>query len=92
MIIKTSTENVIKNMSYTEMKALKALVAELEGARDREIIVSKIAEAAFVTRSVFVNVVRKLEVSGVIETESMGVKGMYIKINNREALDIIAEG
>lgn len=92
MIIKTTTENVIKNMSYTEMKALKVLAYELEGLREREIIVSRVADKAHVTRSVFVNVVRRLETCGIVESKSMGVKGMYIKINNPEALHIIAKG
>lgn len=92
MIIKTTTENIIKNMSYTEMKALKVLAYELEGLREKEIVVSGIADKANVTRSVFVNVVRRLETCGIIETISMGVKGLYVRVNNQEALKVIAEG
>jgi len=92
MIIETTTDNVIKNMSHTEIKAVKILAYELEGLREREIVISGIADKAHVTRSVFVNVVRRLETCGIVESKSMGVKGMYIKINNPEALQIIAKG
>jgi len=92
MIIETTTDNVINSMSYTEIKAVKILACELEGLREREIVISGIADKAHVTRSVFVNVVRRLETCGIVESKSMGVKGMYIKINNPEALQIIAKG
>ena len=92
MIIETTTDNVIKNMSHTEIKAVKILAYELEGLSEREIVISGIADKAHVTRSVFVNVVRRLETCGIVESKSMGVKGMYIKINNPEALQIIAKG
>ena len=92
MIIQTTTENVIKNLSRSEMKAIKAFVNALDGASEKEIVISSIADGVSSTRSIFVNVVRKLEACGVICTSSMGVKGLYVKVNNQEALEIIAKG
>jgi len=92
MIIQTTTENVIKNLSRSEMKAVVCLVNALEGAREKDIVISTIADGVKSTRSIFVSVVRKLEACGVIHTESMGVKGLYVRVNNQEALEIIAKG
>ena len=43
---------------------------------------SKIADRAGITRSVFVNALRKFESAGIIESRSSGMKGTYIKVRN----------
>jgi len=92
MIIQTTTTNVIESLSYSEMSGLKALVNELDGAKEKLIVMSNIADGMKTTRSVFVNVIRKLEGCGVIRTNSLGMKGMRVVVINPEALKVIAEG
>ena len=92
MIIQTTTTNVIESLSYTEMSSLKALVNELDGAKEKLIVMSNIADGMKTTRSVFVNVIRKLEACGVLRTNSLGMKGMLVVVINPEALKDIAEG
>lgn len=64
-------------MSYSEVAAFKAVYAE-------------IADKLGITRSVIVNALKLLEVTGVIETRSMGMKGTYIKILDQDTLQAVA--
>lgn len=89
MIIQTTTENVIKSLSRSEMKAISALVNAMDGQKEKEIVTSSVADGISSTRSIFVNALRKLEACGILSTVSMGVKGLYVKVNNQEALNII---
>lgn len=78
------TSNVkmaIGTLSYSELKAVKAIFNELEGNEGR-LTASTIADKIGITRSVIVNALRKLESAGIIETRSLGMKGTYIKITN----------
>ena len=87
-----NTSNVkmaIGTLSYSELKAVKAIFNELDGEEGR-LTASTIADEIGITRSVIVNALRKLESAGIIETRSLGMKGTYIKITNplfKEGLD-----
>ena len=71
----------IGTLSYSELKAVKAIFAEL-GADEGRLTASTIADEIGITRSVIVNALRKLESAGIIETRSLGMKGTYLKIIN----------
>ncbi|MGY3778131.1 GTP-sensing pleiotropic transcriptional regulator CodY [Isobaculum melis] len=75
----------IRTLSYSEMKAVKAVFAELDGLEGR-LTASNIADKVGITRSVIVNALRKLESAGVIESRSLGMKGTYIHIKNENFL------
>lgn len=92
MIIQTSTSSVIDVLSHSQTEVIKALKNELDGEREKTIVVSAIADQHKQTRSVFVGAVRVLEAVGVLQTKSLGMKGLYVKVLNSEALKIIAEG
>ncbi|MGY3765182.1 GTP-sensing pleiotropic transcriptional regulator CodY [Vagococcus vulneris] len=79
---KTAVQMAIKTLSFSELKAVKAIFDELVGTEGR-ITASTIADKIGITRSVIVNALRKLESAGVIESRSLGMKGTYIKIVNR---------
>ena len=79
-----------KLISFSELKVVKALICELNGRDEAELINSKIADKAEVTRSVLVSGIRLIEVCWIITTRSMGAKGTYIKVIDREALERIA--
>lgn len=87
-----NTSNVkmaIGTLSFSELKAVKAIFNELSGDEGR-LTASTIADEIGITRSVIVNALRKLESAGIIETRSLGMKGTYIKIINplfKEGLD-----
>ncbi|QQP69285.1 GTP-sensing pleiotropic transcriptional regulator CodY [Carnobacterium sp. CS13] len=79
----------IKTLSYSELKAVKAIFEELGGLEGR-LTASNVADKIGITRSVIVNALRKLESGGIIESKSLGMKGTYIRIHNTkfiEALD-----
>ena len=71
----------IGTLSYSELKAVKAIFEELSGDEGR-LTASTIADQIGITRSVIVNALRKLESAGIIETRSLGMKGTYIRIIN----------
>lgn len=77
----TTVQMAIGTLSYSELKAIKAIFSELEGTEGR-LTASTIADKIGITRSVIVNALRKLESAGIIETRSLGMKGTYIKIIN----------
>ncbi|WP_314061839.1 GTP-sensing pleiotropic transcriptional regulator CodY [uncultured Vagococcus sp.] len=79
----TAVQMAISTLSYSELKAVKAIFEELEGDEGR-LTASNIADSIGITRSVIVNALRKLESAGIIESRSLGMKGTYIKIINTQ--------
>lgn len=71
----------VSTLSYSEMKAVKAILEELGGEEGR-LTASVIADKIGITRSVIVNALRKLESAGIIESRSLGMKGTYLKVVN----------
>ncbi len=69
----------INTLSYSEMKAVSAILDELKGT-EGQLTASVIADRIGITRSVIVNALRKLESAGIIESRSLGMKGTYLKV------------
>lgn len=77
----TAVSMAMNTLSYSEMKAMAAILEELGGVEGR-LTASVIADRIGITRSVIVNALRKLESAGIIESRSLGMKGTYLKILN----------
>ena len=77
----TAVQMAISTLSYSELKAVKAIFDALEGDEGR-LTASNIADKIGITRSVIVNALRKLESAGIIESRSLGMKGTYLKVLN----------
>ncbi len=77
----TQVQMALSTLSYSEMKAVKAIFKALDGNEGR-LTASSIADSIGITRSVIVNALRKLESAGVIESRSLGMKGTYLKVLN----------
>lgn len=85
MKLTTNTSNILNNLSFSESNAIKAVARELDGSKEKLIVVSDIADGNKITRSVCTNALRIIEACGVIVTKSLGMKGLHIKILNQEA-------
>jgi len=84
MEVVTSTERIIKTLSYTEMQILQSLAERLtEGSA--KVVMGEVTE----NRSKAVELLNKLSAAGVLESRSLGMKGTFIKVINREAFDAI---
>lgn len=77
----TAVQMAVSTLSYSELKAVKAIFDALEGDEGR-LTASNIADQIGITRSVIVNALRKLESAGIIESRSLGMKGTYLKVLN----------
>lgn len=77
----TAVNMAINTLSYSEMRAVSAILSELDGVEGR-LTASVIADRIGITRSVIVNALRKLESAGIIESRSLGMKGTYLKVIN----------
>lgn len=77
----TAVQMAINTLSYSELKAVQAIFAVLDGDEGR-LTASSIADEIGITRSVIVNALRKLESAGIIESRSLGMKGTYLRILN----------
>lgn len=75
--------SAIKSLSYSEILAMQHIFDELEGDEGL-LVASRIADNAGITRSVIVNALRKLASANVIESRSLGMKGTYLRILNKE--------
>lgn len=75
--------SALKSLSYSEILAMQRIFDELEGDEGL-LVASRIADDAGITRSVIVNALRKLASAGVIESRSLGMKGTYLRVLNRE--------
>src|SRR5699024_8582065 len=82
---KAVVQMAISSLSYSELEAIDHIFEELDG-HEGLLVASKIADRVGITRSVIVNVLRKLESAGVIESSSLGMKGRYIKVLNDKFL------
>ena len=85
-------ERVKMVISYSELDALRALADEMGENVSMQLRLKTTADRLGVARSVVTSALRLLEVAGVIETRSMGMRGTYIKVIDRQALqEIIKE-
>ncbi len=75
--------SAIRSLSYSEIMAIQHIFDELEGDEGL-LVASRIADEAGITRSVIVNALRKLASANVIESRSLGMKGTYLRILNKE--------
>lgn len=83
-------QKIKKVLSYTELQAFKAVYAEMNG-ENGVVVVSKILGEVKATRSVAVSAFKKLQIAGVVETRSLGMKGTYIEYLDREILKELAK-
>lgn len=82
----TAVTMAVNTLSYSEMKAVAAILNELDGTEGR-LTASVVADRIGITRSVIVNALRKLESAGIIESRSLGMKGTYLKVLNEGIFD-----
>lgn len=75
--------DVLDSLSFTEIDVMAEVFALLNNGEGL-VIASQIADKNGHARSVTVNALRKLESAGVLRTRSLGVKGTYIEILNKE--------
>ncbi len=75
--------SAIRSLSYSEIVAMQRIFDELNGDEGL-LVASRVADEAGITRSVVVNALRKLSSANVIESRSLGMKGTYLRILNRE--------
>ncbi len=75
--------SAINSLSYSEIIAMQRIFDELDGDEGL-LVASRIADEAGITRSVIVNALRKLASANVIESRSLGMKGTYLRVLNKE--------
>ncbi|OFI49639.1 transcriptional repressor CodY [Floricoccus tropicus] len=86
----TAVAMAVNTLSYSEIKAVNAILEELGGTEGR-LTASVVADKIGITRSVIVNALRKLESAGIIESRSLGMKGTYLKVVNDGIYDKLKE-
>lgn len=91
MIIATSVNNVLDNLSFTEREITKVIVNELAGKPEAQFITSSLAKEHKLTRSCFTNTLRLLSCAGILYTRSLGMKGQYVKVINQDALEMLVK-
>ena len=87
---KANVQVALDSLSFSEMEAISNVFEEL-GGTEGFLVASKVADRIGITRSVIVNAMRKLESAGVVESRSLGMKGTYIRVQNRFFLDELAK-
>lgn len=87
---KANVQIALDSLSFSEMEAITNVFEELGGI-EGFLVASKVADRIGITRSVIVNAMRKLESAGVVESRSLGMKGTYIRVQNRFFLDELAK-
>lgn len=78
----------VKSLSASELRAAKVILNQI-GNNEGVVMLVKATAQAFVAQSVASSALKKMESAGVISTQSYGVKGKYVKINNKYLLDEI---
>lgn len=72
----------VKTLSKLELRAVHAVLNELDGKKEGILVTSRLADKVGITRSVIVNALKKCESAGIIHTKSAGVKGTAVQITN----------
>ena len=76
---------VLESLSASEQKAVGCLIRELPGP-EGNLVTSRVAAKYGITRSIIVNAIKKLEGAGVLEVQSMGMRGTHIRVLNEAIL------
>lgn len=77
-----AVDNALKTLTYSECKAFKSILEELNERDEGVLIASQYADKCQVSKSAIVNSLRKLDSAEIIYTKSLGMKGTFIKILN----------
>ena len=80
----------LESLSASEQKAVGFLIRELPG-KEGELVTSRVAAKYGITRSIIVNAIKKLEGAGVLEVQSMGMRGTHIRVLNESLLTCYQE-
>lgn len=83
--------NTFNTLSPSEKNAAVFLFHEFNGMDEGVIVASKVADKYNVTRSLIVSALKKLEIAGLVASNSLGMKGTYIKIKNKVLLEVMAK-
>ncbi len=83
-----AVDQALSALSYSEQEAVRVLFQNLPGD-EGVVVASRIADSVGLTRSVIVNALRKLESAGVIASRSLGMKGTFVKVLNRDLLPAV---
>jgi transcriptional pleiotropic repressor len=78
-------DTAMSSLSYSERVGTRMIFDDLTGL-DGVVVVSRVAERAQMARTVIVNAIRKIESAGIIESKSLGMKGTYIRVLNKNIL------
>lgn len=71
---------ILGRLTYSERKAAAAVLAALPESTGGLVVASHVADNAGLTRSTVANALRKLELAGLVETQSLGMKGTMIRL------------
>ena len=82
-------EGAFDSLSFSEVEAIQEILKNISN-NESVVVASKIADSLGITRSVIVNALRKFESAGIIESRSLGMKGTFIRVKNKHALEIVA--
>lgn len=81
-------ETAVNTLSYSELEALSS-IADILSVGEGLIVGSQLARQAGLTKSVFVSTIRKLRSAGLVESQSRGMKGTYLRVLNRYLIDYV---
>lgn len=74
--------NLLSSLTLSEKKALKSVLDYMGGDLEKILVTSQIADKHNVTRSIIVNVLKKLKAVNLAEINSLGAKGTHVKIKD----------
>ena len=77
-----AAKNAVATLSYSECRIMLHILDELNEHNEAILVTSQIADKAGITRSVAVNSLRKLQSGKIVETQSLGAKGTFVKVIN----------
>lgn len=83
-----AVSTALRSLSYSEREAIMEIFRQIDGLEAR-INASRIATEKGITRSVIVNALRKLESANIVETQSLGMKGTFIKVVSQQIFEAL---
>ena len=92
MKIETTTKNVLNYMSCSDITVIQHLYKDFEEKGSIDLNGVQLAKDIGLSRASVTNSIKLLQVLGIVSTQSMGMKGTRVRLENEEALKILSKG
>lgn len=84
-----SVKSIVRSLTKSDIIAFRRLLEIMGDKNEISIVIGEAVEGTNISRSAFGAMLSKLRFAGVIESRSCGRNGVYIRILDRDVIDVV---